>query len=146
MNPRMGILPEGTCGLPPGAAIECVLQILADGCGGHDGTKAAPSPGGNGGTRDVNVLGKCVGAATSDVFAQPVVVGASCPRCLRDSRCHPQRISCASKNLNDIKGAAFANKKLRMSSFAAPVFAPRVLVEALDRATELLGCGRAGGP
>jgi hypothetical protein len=105
--------------LPSCAGIERALVALIERLRGYDRANAPPKPGGNSGTRDLNVLGNGVGAATDDMFAQPVVVGAPCTWCLRDSKCHRRRISCDSKKLNDIKGAALANKKFRMSACSA---------------------------
>jgi hypothetical protein len=105
--------------LPPSHRIECVLQVLADRGGGNDGTEAASSPGGNGETGDLHVVGNGRGAAANDMFSEPVVVGTPGARRVRDVRYHPGRFRCASENRNDIRGAANANKKLRMSSFAA---------------------------
>jgi hypothetical protein len=87
-------------------------------------TKGRPAvtrclPGGNGGTGDLHVLGNGPGAATNAMFAKAMVVGAPSLRLGRDSGNHPRRLPCTSENRNDIEGAATANTKLRMSSFAA---------------------------
>jgi hypothetical protein len=81
--------------------------------------EAPPSPGGNGGPWDLNMLGNDHGATTNDVFAKAMVVGASCLRCVPDAGCHPQTIACTSENLNDIARDALAKKKFIMSSFPA---------------------------
>jgi hypothetical protein len=39
----------------------------------------------------------------------------------RKGRCHPRRISFLSENLDDIELAALANKKCKMSPFAAAI-------------------------
>jgi hypothetical protein len=87
-------------------------------------TKGRPAvtrclPGGNGGTGDLHVLGNGPGAATNAMFAKAMVVGAPSLRLGRDSGNHPRRFPCTSENRNDIEGAATANTKFRMSSFAA---------------------------
>jgi len=66
------------------------------------GAEAAPSPGGNGGTWDLNVPGNGHGATTNDVFAKAMVVGASCPRRVRDGGCHPRRITCTSVSASQV--------------------------------------------
>jgi hypothetical protein len=106
-----------------------VLPILVERFRRDDRAEAAPSPGGNGGTWDLNVLGNGHGATTNDVFAKAMVVGASCPRRVRDGGCHPRRITCTSENLNDIEEAALANKKFRMSAYTAAVQLDRVDLE-----------------
>ena len=73
-------------------------------------------------------------ATTNDVFAKAMVVGASCPRCVRYGGCHPRRITCTSENLNDIEAAALANKKFRMSSFAAGLALPPVIPASMESA------------
>jgi hypothetical protein len=65
------------------------------------------------------VLGNGGGTATKDVFTKAMVVGATGVRCRRDGGGHPQRISFVSGKLNDIEGAALANKKCKMSPLAA---------------------------
>jgi hypothetical protein len=107
--------------LPAGAGIERELEVLADRVGCHNGAETASSPGGYGGTRDLNVLGNGGGTATKDVFTKAMVVGATGVRCRRDGGGHPQRISFVSQNLNDIEGAALANKKCKMPPLAAPL-------------------------
>jgi hypothetical protein len=69
--------------------------------------------------RDLNVVGNGRRAAANDVFAQTMIVSAACPRRVRDCGCHPRSITGTSENLNDIEAAALANKKFKMSSFAA---------------------------
>ena len=105
--------------LPTCAGIARVLPILVERFRRDDRAEAAPSPGGNGGTWDLNVPGNGHCATTNDVFAKAMVVGASCPRCVQYGGCHPRRIACTSENLNNIEGVALANKKFRMSAYAA---------------------------
>lgn len=57
-------------------------------------------------------------------FCGPQVVGTPGVRRVRDGRYHPGRFRCASEKRNDIEGAANANKKLRVSSFAAVLVEP----------------------
>jgi hypothetical protein len=82
--------------LPPSHRIECVLQVVADRVGGDNGTEAASSPGGNGGTGDLHVVGNGRGAAANDMFAEPVVVSTPGVRRVRDGRYHPGRFRYAS--------------------------------------------------
>jgi hypothetical protein len=56
-------------------------------------------------------------------------VGAPSMGRARDSGRHPGRLRCSSKSRNDIEGAAIANKKLRMSSFAASQMSPFTIGE-----------------
>jgi hypothetical protein len=63
-------------------------------------------------------------AATSDVFAQVMIVDEACPRSDRDRGRHPRRITGTSENLNDNEAAAPANKKLRISAYIAVVKNP----------------------
>ena len=65
--------------LPTRAGIERVLLVVEH-LRRHDGAKSTASPRGNGRPRDVNVLGNGHGAATNDVFAKTMVVGAPRPR------------------------------------------------------------------
>ena len=99
-----------------------MLPILVERFRRDDRAEAASSPGGNGGTWDLNVPGNGHCATTNDVFAKAMVVGASRPRRVRDGGCHPRRITCTSENLNDIEEAALANKKFRMSAYTAGLF------------------------
>jgi hypothetical protein len=108
--------------LPTCAGIARVLPILVERFRRDDRTEAAPSPGGNCGTWDLNVPSNGHCATTNDVFAKAMVVGASRPRRVRDGGCHPRRITCTSENLNDIEEAALANKKFRMSAYTAGLF------------------------
>jgi hypothetical protein len=111
---------EHSCPLLPACTgIERVLLLLVERFRGDDRAEPAPSPGRDGGTWDLNVLGNGHGATTNDVFAKAMVVGASCPRCVRYGGCHPRRIACTSKNLNNIECVVLANKKFRMSAYAA---------------------------
>jgi hypothetical protein len=63
---------------PTRTGIERDLRVLPEGFCRHDRATSALSPGGNGGTRDVNVLGNGQGAATNDMLTNPMVVGAPC--------------------------------------------------------------------
>ena len=111
---------EHSCPLLPACTgIERVLLLLVERFRRDDRAEAAPSPGGHGGTWDLNVLGNGHGATTNDVFAKAMVVGAPCLRRIPDAGCHPRRITCTSENLNDIAGDALANKKFRMSAYTA---------------------------
>jgi len=110
--------------LPADAGIECELEVLAERVGGDNGAETASSPAGYGGTRNLNVLGNGGDTATKNVFPKAMVVGATGVRCRRDGGGHPQRISFVSENLNDIEGAALANKKCKMSPLAALIGAP----------------------
>ncbi|HEX7500814.1 MAG TPA: hypothetical protein VF524_11005 [Polyangia bacterium] len=56
--------------LPSRAGHERALVALVERLRRDDRAKATPTPGGNGGTRDLNVLGDGLGAATNDMFAQ----------------------------------------------------------------------------
>jgi hypothetical protein len=113
---------EHSCPLLPACTgIERVLLFLVERFRRDHWEEAPPSPAGNGGTWDLNVFGNGHSATMNDVFAQTMVVGASCSRRVRDCGCHPKRITGTWENLNDIEAAALANKKFKMSSFAASI-------------------------
>jgi hypothetical protein len=71
--------------LPACTGIDRVLLLLVERFRRGDRAEAAPSPGGHGGTWDLNVLGNGHGATTNDVFAKAMVVGAPCLRCVPDA-------------------------------------------------------------
>ena len=75
---------------------------------------------------DVDVPGHGLGATSNDVFAQAMVVGAPRARSARAGGCHLARITGTAQILNDIEGAALANRKFRMSSLAAGLTRARV--------------------
>ena len=75
--------------LPACTGIERVLLFLVERFRGDDRAEAAPSPGGDGGTWDLNVLGNGYGATMNDVLAKAMVVAAPCLRCVPDAGCHP---------------------------------------------------------
>jgi hypothetical protein len=56
-----------------------VLLLLVEPFRRDDRAEAASSPGGSGGTWNLDVPGNDLGATTNDLFAKAMVIGPACP-------------------------------------------------------------------
>ncbi len=99
--------------------LEGAWEVLAGLLGGYDETDTSSPPSGNGGAWDLDVPWDRLGAAADNLFAKTMVVGAS-SRCCQDGERHAGSMTPrGQKRLNDIHGAALANKKCTMSAHTA---------------------------
>jgi len=97
--------------------VEQLLPVLLHRLDADDRARTAPSPGGDGGSRDGDVLGQASGAAADHLLPEAMVVRAARPRHGREGVHQHEdstaRGSTTSQNPNDIRGADVAYTKTR---------------------------------